>query len=104
VAEDAPKPDHDTAQPKEATDAAAEWLAEIEASPFARCATCRHSSEVNIAQGVLLCGRHNMHVNAEADEIPDDCPDYERDPSRPLPADPTAAAGPSGGDGSAPTA
>ena len=44
---------------------------------FSRCAACRSAAEVNSAAGTLLCKKHNMLINAEADEIPDDCADYE---------------------------
>jgi len=44
---------------------------------FQRCSVCRHADEVNSAAGTLLCKKHNMLINAEADEIPDECADYE---------------------------
>jgi len=64
-----------------------EWMAAVEASPFARCATCKNAGKIELEQGTLLCGRFNMHINAEADEIPDDCPEYEHDPNKPVPVD-----------------
>ena len=56
---------------------------------FSRCATCRNSSGVDIEKGTLLCKRFNMLVDADADEIPDDCLEYDRDPDREPPPDPT---------------
>ena len=44
---------------------------------FTRCSACRHSEDVDATAGTLLCGKHSMRIDAEADEIPDDCPDYE---------------------------
>jgi hypothetical protein len=44
---------------------------------FSRCAACRNAEEVNSAAGTLVCKKHNMLINAEADEIPDDCPEHE---------------------------
>ena len=66
-----------------------DWLAAVEASPFARCATCRNASGIDVVQGTLLCNRFNMLINAEADEIPDVCPEYEHDPNKPIPPDVT---------------
>ena len=51
--------------------------AEADSSTFARCASCRHAAEVERSAGTLVCRKHNMLVNAEADEIPDDCVEYE---------------------------
>jgi len=59
----------------------------IQTRPFARCATCRNAGSIDLEAGTLLCNRFNMFVNAEADEIPDDCPEYERDPTKPVPVD-----------------
>jgi len=50
---------------------------EGDSATFSRCALCRHAEELDRAGGTLLCGKHNMRINAEADEIPDDCPDYD---------------------------
>ena len=50
---------------------------EADSSTFARCAACRNAAEVDRAAGTLLCTKHSMRVNAEADEIPDDCEEYE---------------------------
>ncbi len=44
---------------------------------FSRCADCVNAEEVNTTAGTLVCKKHNMCVNAEADEIPDDCVEYE---------------------------
>ena len=44
---------------------------------FSRCAECANAEEVNTTAGTLVCKKHNMCVNAEADEIPDDCVEYE---------------------------
>ena len=44
---------------------------------FSRCAGCKHATEVNSAAGTLTCMKHNMSINAEADEIPDDCAEHE---------------------------
>ena len=44
---------------------------------FSRCAECKNAEEVNSAAGTLVCKKHNMLINAEADEIPDDCVEYE---------------------------
>ena len=54
---------------------------EEESITFSRCASCRHAEELDRAAGTLLCAKHDMRINAEADEIPDDCPDY--DPAEP---------------------
>ena len=48
-----------------------------ESVTFARCADCVHGEEVDSAAGRLLCKKHDMRVDAEADEIPDDCVAYE---------------------------
>jgi hypothetical protein len=49
----------------------------VDSTTFSRCAACRSATEVNSSAGTLLCKKHNMLINAEADEIPDDCGDYE---------------------------
>ena len=54
-----------------------ESTAETDSSTFSRCAGCTHAAEVDRSAGALLCRKHNMRVNAEADEIPDDCVEYE---------------------------
>jgi len=68
----------DEAGSPEAPDAA--WPAEPasdESATFARCAGCAHSDQVDLSAGTLLCRKHDMRVNAEADEIPDDCAEYQ---------------------------
>ncbi|HRU07173.1 MAG TPA: hypothetical protein P5137_15510 [Candidatus Brocadiia bacterium] len=55
---------------------------EGESTSFGRCATCRHGENVDIERGTLRCRRHVMLVDADADEIPDDCVEYERDPDK----------------------
>ncbi len=52
-------------------------IPQIDSASFLRCAGCRHAKGVDIAAGTLLCDKHNMHVNAEQDEIPDDCVEHE---------------------------
>ena len=44
---------------------------------FERCSTCAHADGIDRNAGTLHCKQHDMHVNAEADEIPDDCVEYE---------------------------
>lgn len=56
-----------------------------EGARFQRCALCRSAAEVDPAAGSLLCAKHNMRVNAEADEIPDDCPEFEPLDAPPIP-------------------
>ena len=50
-----------------------------DSATFSRCAACKHAEEVNSAAGTLVCKKHNMLINAEADEIPDDCVEHEPD-------------------------
>jgi hypothetical protein len=57
----------------------------VESRTFARCATCKHACEIDVDRGALLCRRFEMCVDAEADEIPDDCLEFRRDPEKPLP-------------------
>jgi hypothetical protein len=49
----------------------------VDSATFTRCARCRYAEAVNSAAGTLLCRKHNMLINAEADEIPDDCIEHE---------------------------
>lgn len=68
--------------PREANDAegtAAEAVSEVgdDSATFSRCMGCRHAEDVDVSAGTLLCNEHNMRINAEADEIPDDCTAYE---------------------------
>ena len=44
---------------------------------FERCSTCRHADGIDRNTGTLHCKKHDMYVDAEADEIPDDCAEYE---------------------------
>jgi len=62
-----------------------------DSAKFARCSSCAYGNNVNGSAGTLLCGKHDMVINAEADEIPDDCADYE-----PLPATGAAGESPAG--------
>ena len=78
-------------QPQETPEEERERLL-IETSPYARCATCVHAGEIDPDKGALLCARHNMRIDAEADEIPDDCPQYQRDPAKNPPSDPVEPA------------
>jgi hypothetical protein len=49
----------------------------VDSATFSRCARCKHADGVNTAAGTLACKKHNMLINAEADEIPDDCAEHE---------------------------
>ncbi len=49
----------------------------VDSATFSRCARCKHAEQVNSAAGTLVCKKHNMLINAEADEIPDDCAEHE---------------------------
>ena len=53
--------------------------ASAESSTFARCARCGKAEEVDASAGTLICTEYNMRVNAEADEIPDDCVAFTAD-------------------------
>ncbi len=48
-----------------------------DSATFSRCAECAHSDRVDVSGGTLLCKKHDMYINAEADEIPDDCVEFE---------------------------
>ncbi|MGD0999282.1 MAG: hypothetical protein ABSA67_01170 [Candidatus Brocadiia bacterium] len=70
------------AQPKEApaepaAEAAPAGPPAVDSATFSRCAKCKYAEEVNSAAGTLACKKHNMLINAEADEIPDDCVEHE---------------------------
>ena len=70
------------AQPKEApaepaAEAAPAGPPAVDSATFSRCARCKYAEEVNSAAGTLACKKHNMLINAEADEIPDDCVEHE---------------------------
>ena len=54
-----------------------EDASQADSATFSRCAWCKHAAEVDTSAGALLCQKHNMRVNAEADEIPDDCVEFE---------------------------
>ncbi len=83
------EPPNEPAQPKDApaqpaaeiapTSAAAEPAGPpaVDSATFSRCARCKYADEVNTAAGTLACKKHNMLINAEADEIPDDCAEHE---------------------------
>ena len=45
---------------------------------FSRCAACLHAEQVDVSVGTLVCRKHDMCINAEAEEIPDDCVDFEQ--------------------------
>ena len=49
----------------------------LDSVTFSRCAGCKHAADVNSAAGTLHCEKHDMFINAEADEIPDDCAEHE---------------------------
>lgn len=49
-----------------------------DSATFSRCAGCIHAQDVDVSAGTLVCGKHNMIINAEADEIPDDCIEHEK--------------------------
>ena len=66
-------------RPRAERDAGAAPEAEpaADSATFSRCAACKNAEEVNSAAGTLVCKKHNMLINAEADEIPDDCVEHE---------------------------
>jgi len=45
-------------------------------SNLKRCLACKYATEKNPQKGTLLCTKHDMLINADADEIPDDCPEF----------------------------
>ena len=98
----AEEPAHNAPDREDATpdDESARQRSPVEESPFARCATCENAMDIELDQGTMLCRRFNMFINADADEIPDDCLEYRRDPAKGLPPDPADA--PAGGGGEAP--
>ena len=49
---------------------------ESDSAAFARCASCAHAGELDRSAGTLLCSKHDMRINAEADEIPDECTEF----------------------------
>ena len=44
-----------------------------DSSTFARCLGCASAEEIDRSAGTLVCGKYSMRINAEVDEIPDDC-------------------------------
>ena len=44
-----------------------------ESSAFTCCMGCANAEAIDQSAGTLVCGKYNMRINAEADEIPDDC-------------------------------
>ena len=52
-------------------------VSRVDSTTFARCTTCANADEMDAGAGTLLCKKHDMRINAEADEIPDDCVDFE---------------------------
>ena len=66
---------NEPAQPTETPEPADPPAAD--SATFSRCAACKNAEEVNSAAGTLVCKKHNMLINAEADEIPDDCVEHE---------------------------
>ena len=48
------------------------------AANLARCATCRHATDVVVNEGRLRCLKYDMLIDADADEIPDDCAHFEK--------------------------
>ena len=48
-----------------------------DSATFTRCSSCEHAKDVDCNMGTLFCRRHEMFVNAEADEIPDACMEYK---------------------------
>lgn len=47
-----------------------------DSAAFLRCASCLHADHVDSQAGTLICGKHKMTIDAEAGEIPDDCPEH----------------------------
>ena len=43
-----------------------------------RCLSCRFAVDKNEEKGTLVCKKHSMLINANDDEIPDDCKEYEK--------------------------
>ena len=68
----------------EATEADAKCSGD--SATFARCTACHHAEHIDLTAGTLLCSKHDMYINAEADEIPDDCPEHEPNESESNPA------------------
>jgi hypothetical protein len=69
--------------------------AQQDSATFARCAGCANAKEIDRSAGTLVCAQYNMLVNAEADEIPDDCVEYKpaaASPAAPPPETPAPEA------------
>ena len=77
MAEEAERPDAPAEPLPQEAAAAPQAPQPIDSASFLRCAGCRHAKGVDVAAGTLLCDKHNMHINAEQDEIPDDCVEHE---------------------------
>ena len=43
---------------------------------FSRCVSCKNARDVDAVAGTLLCAKYDMAIDAEADEIPDDCVEF----------------------------
>ena len=48
------------------------------AANLARCSACRHATDVVVNEGRLRCLEYDMLIDADADEIPDDCARFEK--------------------------
>ena len=42
-----------------------------------RCLACKHSRDRNAEKGTLTCQRYSMLIDNQADEIPDDCVEFQ---------------------------
>lgn len=71
-------------------EAPATETAPADSATFSRCAGCANSEEINPSTGTLVCKKHNMRIDAEADEIPDDCVEYHSRDAAPAPEPPAA--------------
>jgi len=83
MSHDQPAESDGPARPSDHGDNAA---ADGDSGNFTRCAACAHAKDVDGAAGALFCAKHDMRIDAEADEIPDDCPSYT--PAADVKADP----------------
>ena len=48
-----------------------------------RCLACKHSRDRNPEKGTLTCQRYSMLIDNQADEIPDDCVEFEPEQAAP---------------------
>ena len=48
-----------------------------------RCLACKHSRDRNSEKGTLICRRYSMLIDNQADEIPDDCVEFEPEQKSP---------------------